>query len=309
MPVISTGLTAKGLKSSFFERYNQVLGTAWWQDLVTIVPSDSDLETYKWLGQSPGLREWGTGRQAKGLYPTSYVVTNRKYEATLEIDRDELDDDKTGQIRMRIQEMGGRTAVWPQVQVRNLILNGHSSGYLAYDGQIFFSAAHATGASGSQDNDLTDSIVDKDVPTDAELQILYNQMIKALISWKDDWGDYEERDVGQLVLGTAPDHLQQWQKVLNGALVGGGNTNIQIQRPTRIVPLLGLATDKHYLFRTDGVIKPFMFQQRSGIEFEYKGPGSDEEFHRDKHYAGVRQRGTLTYGEWKHAVRMVVTTT
>ena len=81
MAVINTGLLTKGLRSEFFDRFNKT--TTNYQDLSTRIPSTSDAETYKWLGTVPQMREWGTGRLAKGLRTESYSVENLKYEATI----------------------------------------------------------------------------------------------------------------------------------------------------------------------------------------------------------------------------------
>src|SRR4051812_32116064 len=100
MAVIKTGVLSKGFRSEVFSRFESA--TTYFQDLATRIQSNSDSETYKWLGSLPRMREWGTGRVARGVGTESYSVENLKYESTLEIDRDEIADDKTGQIRIRV---------------------------------------------------------------------------------------------------------------------------------------------------------------------------------------------------------------
>src|SRR6185369_4156687 len=108
MAVINTGLLTKGLRSEFFQRFRAT--PTQFQDLSTRVASTSDREIYKWLGTVPQVREWGTGRLAQGLRTESYSIENLKYEATLEVDRDEISDDQTGQIRLRVGELAQRAA-------------------------------------------------------------------------------------------------------------------------------------------------------------------------------------------------------
>ncbi len=79
MAVINTGLLTKGLRSEFFDRFGQT--TTFFQDLSTRIPSTSEAETYRWLGTVPRMREWGTGRLARGLRTESYSVENLKSEA------------------------------------------------------------------------------------------------------------------------------------------------------------------------------------------------------------------------------------
>jgi phage major head subunit gpT-like protein len=63
-----------------------------------------------------------------------------------------------------------------------------------------------------------------------------------------------------------------------------------------------------YLLKTDGILRPFIFQNREPIEFAAQAEGSSEEFHREKYYYGIRARYRLTYGRWQHAVRVNFTT-
>ena len=108
MAIMNTGLLTKGLRSEFFNRFEAT--PTHFTELATRIPSTSDSETYRWLGTVPKMREWGTGRLAKGLRTESYSVENLKYESTIEVDRDEISDDQTGQIRVRIGELAQRAA-------------------------------------------------------------------------------------------------------------------------------------------------------------------------------------------------------
>ena len=121
MAVINTGLLTKGLKSSFFARFH---GTkTHFADLATRIESNSDSETHKWRGSTPRMREWGTGRIAKGIRTESYSVENAKYEATIEVDRDEISDDQTGQIRIRVEELAQHAATHKDFLIAQLLIN------------------------------------------------------------------------------------------------------------------------------------------------------------------------------------------
>jgi phosphosulfolactate phosphohydrolase-like enzyme len=135
------------------------------------------------------MREWGTGRLARGMYAESYDISDMKYEITLEVDREEIEDDQTDQIKIRIREMADRAATHKDVLLGQLLANGASAGYLAYDGQIFFSNAHVSGKSGTQDNTLAPAAVDKDDPTTAEFRKSIGSAIARLLTLKDDQGE------------------------------------------------------------------------------------------------------------------------
>ncbi len=97
--------------------------------------STKDQEKYRWLGSVPRMREWGTGRKAQGLRQEAYDVDNLKYESSIEVDRDEISDDQTGQIRIRIGELAVAAATHKDYLLAQLLINGATSGYNSYDGQ------------------------------------------------------------------------------------------------------------------------------------------------------------------------------
>jgi len=60
-----------------------------------------------------------------------------------------------------------------------------------------------------------------------------------------------------------------------------------------------------YLLKADGVIRPFIFQDREPVEFTALENQSDEGFRREKYLYGVRARYRLTYAMWQYAVSNV----
>lgn len=54
-----------------------------YKKIATIIQSASKSNTYGWLGKFPQLREWVGERVFKSISESSYVLENKKYEATL----------------------------------------------------------------------------------------------------------------------------------------------------------------------------------------------------------------------------------
>lgn len=301
MAVINTGLLTKGLRSEFFSRLEST--TTHFQDLATRIQSNSDHETYKWLGSTPRMREWGTGRVARGVRTESYSVENLKYEATVEVDRDEIADDQTGQIRVRVAELAARAATHKDFLLSQLLSQGESAGFHSYDGVPFFDNAHVSGASGAQDNKLESEAVDPNNPTTEEFKSALKAAVGALLAFKDDQGDPMSISAGGLVcVVPTPLYLTALEAV-NAAMVN--STNNVLQGAARIIAFPWLSTPtKWYLLKTDGVIRPFIFQDREPVEFTALTEESDEGFRREKFLYGVRARYRLAYGYWQYAVRM-----
>lgn len=132
--------------ADLFKAFNAAFNTGfrsaetYWQRVATAVPSTTKEEHYAWLGQFPKLREWIGDRQLKSMAAHDYSIINKKYEATIEVPRDDLDDDTYGVYTPLFQEMGYSAATHPDELVFGLLALGIST--LCYDGQNFFDADH-----------------------------------------------------------------------------------------------------------------------------------------------------------------------
>ncbi len=249
------------------------------------------------------MREWGTGRLARGMRTESYSVENLKYEATLEVDRDEISDDKTGQIRIRIAELAERAATHKDFLISQLLTSGETSGFNSYDGVSFFNDAHLSGSSGSQDNNLTATASNPNNPTTDEFKTALRSAIGAMMNFKDDQGEPMSTSATGLVCVVPTTMFMTALEAVSATVVS--NTSNVLQGVARVV-LFPWLTDasKWYLLKTDGVIRPFIFQDREAVEFTALSEESDEGFRREKFLYGVRARYRLTYGYWQYAVRV-----
>jgi len=302
MSVVSTGLTEAGVRSEFMQRYDAAV--TYYQDLATRIVSTKPSEKYRWLGSVPRMREWGTGRLAKGIRSEGYDVTAQKWEATLEVDRDEVDDDQTGAIRVRIGELAIRAASHKDFLISELLQNGATSGYNSYDGVTFFNDAHVSGASGSQDNKLGAAAVAPTDPTTDEFKKSLRAAISAMLAFKDDTGDPLSVTATGLVCVVPPSMLFPATEAINASVISQ-TTNV-MQGIARVIafPWLSLATT-WYLLKTDGVMRPFVFQDRRALEVKALAEGSSDEFLREKYLYGVSARYAMTYGLWGFAVSTV----
>jgi phage major head subunit gpT-like protein len=300
MAVINTGLLTKGLRSEFFNRFD---GTpVFYRDLSTRIVSTGDSETYKWLGTVPKMREWGTGRLAKGLRTESYSVGNLKYEATVEVDRDEIADDQTGQIRVRIGELAQRAATHKDYLISQLLINGESSGYNSYDGAPFFAGTHSSGGSGNQDNKLTYDAASPDSPTVDEFKQALKAAIARMLAYKDDQGEPMMIGATGLVCIVPPTMYFTALEAINATVINSTSNVLAGAARVTAMPWLSDAS-KWYLLKTDGVIRPFIFQDREPVEFGALAEESEEAFKREKFLYGVRARYAMSYGYWQFAVR------
>lgn len=300
----STGLSVAGARAEFFGRLEKV-ATFPWQQFVMTVPSDKESEKHRWLGGLPQMREFGTGRMAKGLRSESYDVVNRKYESTIEWDRDEIADDQTGQIRMRIRQMADAAQRHKSYLLSLLFANGGSAGFVAYDGKTFFATDHVSGDSGTQDNALTATAAAA-TKTTSECKVALQAAIAAGMSYKDDQGEPLNEAATGVVVVTPPSLFFPMSEAVSAAQVSATNNvltklNVEVLTFSRLT----LGTDFFTCFLGDSDSMPFMFQEREKLEFKaLEADGdSDGAFMRDKGTAGCRARYAMAYGYWQKCVR------
>lgn len=114
-----------------------------YEKVATVVPSTSESETYAWLGDIPGMREWIGEREIQNLSGSAYVIRNKDFELTVGVDRNAVEDDKIGLYNPSIQMLGESAALHPDELVYGLLANGFTE--KCYDGKAFFATDHPVG--------------------------------------------------------------------------------------------------------------------------------------------------------------------
>ena len=108
--------------------------------VATKVTSTTKTQEYGWLGQVPGFREWMGDRVINGMARHGYALTNKSYENTIGVDRDDYEDDNLGTYAPMFQNFGYTATVFPDQLVWPLLKAGFSTN--CYDGQYFFDTDH-----------------------------------------------------------------------------------------------------------------------------------------------------------------------
>lgn len=132
----------QGFKTSFTKGFTGV--TPMWNKVATLVPSSTKTENYGWLSEWPKLREWIGDRQIKNLAASGYSITNKKFESSVGIPRDDVDDDSYGIFSPLFEEMGYAANTHPDELVFGLMAAGFATE--CFDGQYFFDTDHPVGA-------------------------------------------------------------------------------------------------------------------------------------------------------------------
>tara|TARA_Y100000588_G_scaffold392853_2_gene506366 strand:- start:3313 stop:4203 length:891 start_codon:yes stop_codon:yes gene_type:complete len=283
----------KGLRSIFIEQLAKEQPLT---DLIaTTVKSNSNLESYGFLSEAPTPKLWPTGadRQPEALSEAKMIIENKKYEATIQVGREDLDDQSAGlaALRPRIQELATRAANYKsKLAIDCLLANGN-----ALDGNAYFGDHGAAGNNSLTGSGSTASAISSDL----------SSSIAAMRSFKDSVGEPFDEDVsGGLLVLCSPQMERAMQEVLSSVYIGGGNSNV-MQNAAKLKVTSRLAdADDWYVFVTNKPVKPLIFQDRDPIEFGALENSSQQGFMSEVYHYGVRFRCNVGSGVWQRAIKI-----
>jgi phage major head subunit gpT-like protein len=308
MPGIYSFLDDKNLIGEFYTTLEERFSGSWASRVGWMTPSDMELETYKWLGRSPQMREWIGERQAKQLEAYSYQLRNKEFESLLEIPKADMRRDKTSQHRIRIMELADIASDhWEDLLVSLINSNG-----LAYDGQNFFDTDHDLNPAATQKNEISATEIPSanvgsaTAPTADEAAKIINEMTGYFMTLKDENGRAMNGRARSfmLMVSTMPlwaafnhalgaDNLTSGQTNVVSGLKRNGFTYDIVLRPD-----LTSATTKVRMFRTDGRLKPFILQDEVPITPDEEDPGITKKYV----FFGVTATRNAGYGMWEQAL-------
>jgi len=179
------------LKTTFMNAFDGA--PSQWQLTAMLVPSGSSQNDYAWLSTFPKMRKWIGDKVIKALSAFKYTVVNDDWEATVEVDRNDIDDDNLGIYAPQAQMAGFSARQLPDEIVSDLKNNGFANA--CYDGQYFYDSDHSV-AGASVSNVGTAAL---SAATAAAAAASYGAARTAIMSFKDDDGR---------PLGLVPDVLE-----------------------------------------------------------------------------------------------------
>lgn len=140
--MIITPASLKALMVGFSKSFQKGLESAESQfdKVATTIPGTGKSTTYGWLGKFPKFREWIGSRQYKNMQAHSYSIVNKKFESSIEVDRDEIEDDEIGVYAPLFETMGQSAKEFPDEYIFGLLKQGFTE--TCYDGQNFFDTDH-----------------------------------------------------------------------------------------------------------------------------------------------------------------------
>ncbi len=306
-------LTSRAIIGTFYKRL-AATSAGWAEDISFYQESDQASEDYSWLGAVPAMQEFNGGLNAKGLNENQYSIPNVEFEATLEILVKHLRRDKTGQLRVRINELARRAQGHWKALLTDLI--NKSEATICYDGNYFFDTDHEEGDSGVQSNLITFDISSlptqhhgsTTAPSTGEFMHVVMGLIEKILSFKDDQGEAMNDDASSFMVMVPANLWGVGKSALGNDVIDGGDNNIlkaetenmQIQLVSNPMIVANNAID---VYRTDGDVKPFIRQEEVKPTMAAIAEGSEMEITERKHLYTVEASRGVGHGYWQHAAR------
>lgn len=312
-PATLSDLSSRSIIGEFYAALDQDLGASWMDPITNIFPTNQESETYRWLGQTPQMREWIGGRQAKWLEVEGMTIKNKLYEATLEILIDDIRRDKTGQIMARVRELAARAnAHWAKLLTALLIAGPNTT---CYDGAYFFDTNHVTDSPAAQSNHLSFARATTGVTTAGDMEEAILTAVEQMLGFVDDQGEPFNENARQFLVLVGPQLISPAAAALKNPIIIDRGTS----RTNTIVNIGGYGFDlavnarllslgnSFYIFRTDAPTRSLIRQEEVPITVDAIAEGSELEFRERKHQYGVTAIRAVGYGYWQRAVQVDLT--
>ena len=274
----------RGFKVLFNDAFNKAKPS--YEVFAMTVPSNNKKETYVWLTQAfPQLREWVGPRDIKNLEASDWTIKNKKFEGSISVPEDDVEDDTYNLLNPLFGGMGHAAVMHPDKLCYDLLANGFTG--KCYDGKNFFDTTHAFGSNKS---------------TKKLTATYYGQAIAALGRMKNANGEPLFDGTEVLTLHTGSELEETARQILNADFisVAAGSTQNNIWKNSakyNKAPRIVSSTAWFITVEFIG-LKPIIFQLRRKARFVSKTNAQDSDivYMNGEYIYGVDGRWNAGYG-------------
>lgn len=286
------------LKTTFNKAFDAAPSS--WEQIAMRVTSTSAENRYKWMDRFPRMRKWVGDKAVKQLKGHGYTVVNDDWEATVEVDRNDIEDDNLGVVGPETQMAGHSAKQLPDEIVYDLVNKAFTA--LCYDGQPFFDTDHPVGdgkgGTVSVSNKITAPL---SIATLAAAQSSYGAARTAMRNFKDDEG--RPLGVRPNILLVPPALEDVGRALLTVERLEDGKTNIYRGTAELVVGDWLEDDDAWFLLDTTKPVRPFVYQERKAPVFvAMTDINSPDVFSRRKFKFGAEARAAGGYAFWQLAI-------
>lgn len=271
----------------------QKAARVWAPEISMEVPSGTEEEIYAWMHELPTVRKWakGSARKANRLGANAYRLTNEKYEGTVVVEREKVEDDRLGIYMPMFDSLGRQVAKWPDREIAKLI---HANS-VCWDGLSFFNTAHVVDPNG--DTSITYA---NDFTTEALTQANFETAYARFASIPSENGEPMGLQPNAIIV--PPQLRAKALSIVKAGVIavtqGSGaaavtNVNQDLVRVV-VIPELASQPTRWHLACTDQGIMPVVFQKREIGSLVARFRDDDPQvFDLDEYIYGVRMRAAF----------------
>lgn len=295
---------AKTTLDTMFEKGMQRDVPLWTSELFEEIPSKGKGTKYPFVGGMSGLRRWKGERIYDSYRRYAYWLENEKFEKSISIDCDDIEDEQLGGYQGVMNELARQAKLWPQDLVIEAIKLGESK--LCYDGQNYFDTDHpiepGNAASGTFPNLFTGRpLLDANGdPIWANFEFVWNSMeiVPGVDGRPRGFGQS-----GKVALVVPSQMYIGARKLAISETLPGGGVNpyrglVEVHKGTDLGIGGGANATSWYLFELGAGLKPFVFQMRKDPKSNIVAidkPTDQHVFEHDEVLYGTKARGASGY--------------
>jgi len=284
------------LKAMFNNAFDAAPTT--WEKIAMLVPSSTSQNDYAWLSAFPKMVRWVGSKAVKNLKGFKYSILNENFEATIEVDRNDIEDDNLGIYSTQAKGAGMSAKQLPDEIVYEVVNGGFTT--LCFDGQYFFDTDHPVIQDGRvvSVSNKSDKALSAESVAAAEASLGVGSM--AMMEFKDDEG--RSLNVKPNILLVPPALMFTANLLMTTDRLEDGKANpFKGAYEVVVEPRLRSRT-AWFLLDTTKPVRPFIYQERKkAVLVEQTDPQSDKVFDTRLFKFGAEARAAGGYGFWQTA--------
>ena len=299
---------------------------SWVGSIAKTMQSNSKTERYGGVGNAPIPTERKGGmRVLSPLQSYELYISNREYQATIEIAKRDLSRDKTGQLMPKIQGLASRAVLLKEDMLSKFINAGEATTYgTGLDGLELFKTAHALkGYTTAQSNSISvdisalpcgDTVGTHGSTTDPSAQEIAWATVKAvqqLRLLKDDQGQPANENIGKVVVMVPGTYSAAAEMALTFDRFPDGGVNPLYGSKGYVKELVVNQrldwTTKFAVFISDGQTSPLIIQEEDPVSFMTLAEGSEWAKLNSTYLFGTDWAGYFGYYDFSKACLVTLT--
>lgn len=289
--MLITKTAIQNLQTGFSTIFGKAYGETpnFHERIATTVPSSARIETYGWMQRLLAMRNWVGPRLIQNLNTQAYILENLPFEATIGVDKHDIQDDRLGVYNARFEELGRIAKKLPDQQLKLALQNGSTN--LGFDGLSYFNANHTLNPSGVQSNTGSEAL-------DPGVGNGWDVVRSKMSAYKGE--DGEPLGVMPNLIVVPPQLETAAKRAVMAERNRDGSTNVQRgEAEILVIPELSNQAGTWYALDVSAPIKPFIWQLREAVTLvSLTDPDNEHVFFNREFIWGLEGRGAAGYGPW-----------